>query len=246
MRYLPLGLNIKMDEEVFISEKMMLPHNILLGAGVKISSGAVIGANTIIGYSEKVNGQSRTETTEIGENAVIRSGTVIYCGSRIGADSKIGHNCVLRENTLIGHDTYIGTLSCIEGDTTIGNYVGIQSHGYITKYCVIGDYTFIAPQFVGANDAAMSHRRAAHGENLIGFTTGRYVRIAVGVVALPGVHFGEGCIVGAGSVVTKDVPEYVVVMGVPARVVRPAPREDVTNPAGIMIKKEELCIKGAV
>ena len=246
MNITDLGLNVMMDEEITISEQTVLPHNILLGEGVRISRGAVIGANAVIGYSEKVNGQSRTVPTEIGENTVIRSGTVIYCGTRIGTNSKVGHNCVLRENTLIGHDAYIGTLSCIEGDTTIGNYVGIQSHGYITKYCVIDDYTFIAPQFVGANDAAMSHRRATHGENLIGFTTEKYVRIAVGVVALPGVHFGEGCIVGAGSVVTKDVPRYAVVMGIPARVVRPAPRDEVVNAAGIPIKKEELCIKEAV
>ena len=141
----------------------------------------------------------------------------------------VGHNAVIREKTIIGHDTYIGSLTAIEGDTKVGNYVGIQTQCYITKFCDIGDYTFIAPIFVGANDQAMSHRRAAHGQNLIGFTTEKYVRIAVGVTVLPGVRFGEGCIVGAGSVVTKDVPAYKVVMGVPARVVRDAPREEIAR-----------------
>jgi len=69
----------------------------------------------------------------------------------------------------------------------------------------------------------MTHRRAGHGQNLIGFTTEKYVRIAINVTVLPGVRFGEGCLVGAGSVVTKDVPPYKVVMGVPARVVKEAP-----------------------
>ena len=137
----------------------------------------------------------------------------------------VGHNTIIRERTVIGHDTYIGSLTAIEGDTTIGNYVGIHSQCHITKWCNIGDYTFIAPMFVGANDPVMTHMREGHGEGNIGFTTEKYVRIAVGVTVLPGVRFGEGCIVGVGSVVTKDVPAYKVIMGVPARVIRDAPKE---------------------
>jgi acetyltransferase-like isoleucine patch superfamily enzyme len=73
----------------------------------------------------------------------------------------------------------------------------------------------------------MTHRRSGHGSNLIGFTTEKYVRIAIGVVTLPGVRFGEGCIVGAGSLVTRDVPPYKVVMGAPAKVVKDAPRDEI-------------------
>jgi len=186
----------------------------------------------IIGYRDTKPGQdapTKPIVTEIGESAKIRSGSVIYRGTRIGSNSMVGHNSVIRENTIIGHDTYIGSLTAIEGDTKIGNYVGIHTQCHITKFCDIGDYTFIAPLFVGANDQAMSHRRRAHGQNLVGFTTEKYVRIAVGVTVLPGVRFGEGCMIGAGSVVTRDVPPYKVVMGVPAKVVKDAPREEVVQ-----------------
>lgn len=141
-------------------------------------------------------------------------------GTRIGNNSSIDHNAVIREKTIIGHDTYVGSLTSVEGDTRIGNYVGIQTQYYITKYCDIGDYTFIGPCFAGANDQAMTHRRAGHGQNLIGFTTEKYVRIAINVTFSPGVRFGEGCLVGAGSVVTKDVLPYKIVMGVPAKIVK--------------------------
>ena len=214
--------------DVTVSEDAVIGSNVVFGDFVSIGKGAVIGANTIIGYHENAYGEP--PVTVIGKNAVIRSGTVIYAGCRIGDFSTIGHNCVLRDNTIIGHHTYIGTLACVEGETVIGNYVGIQSQCYITRFCRVGDYTFIAPRFAGANDAAMTHRRRGHGNNLEGFTTGKAVRIGIGVISLPGVHFGEGCIAGAGSVVTRNVPPYAVVMGVPARVVRQAPRDEVIEP----------------
>ena len=226
------GKNMEIGSNVVIENDTVLGNNISLKDNVVIRKGAIIGDNVIIGYRDIKPGQdapAKPVVTEIGENVRIRSGSVIYWGTRIGSNSMVGHNSVIRENTIIGHDTYIGSLTAIEGDTKIGDYVGIHTQCHITKFCDIGDYTFIAPIFVGANDQAISHMRVSHGQNLIGFTTEKYVRIAVGVTVLPGVRFGEGCIVAAGSVVTRDVPPYKVVMGVPARVVKDAPREEVVR-----------------
>jgi len=231
-RNMELGKNMEIGNNVVIEDDAVLGNNISLKDNVVIRKGVMIGDNVIIGYRDIKPGQdapAKPIVTEIGESVRIRSGSVIYRGTRIGSNSMVGHNAVIRENTIIGHDTYIGSLTAIEGDTKIGNYVGIHTQCHITKFCDIGDYTFIAPLFVGANDQAMSHMRASHGQNLIGFTTGKYVRIAVGVTVLPGVHFGEGCIVAAGSVVTKDVPPYKVVMGVPAKVVKDVPKEEVAH-----------------
>lgn len=231
-RNVKVGKNMEIGNNVTIEDDVFLGNNITLGDNVVIRKGAIIGDHVIIGYRDIKPGQDVTASpiiTEIGESGRIRSGSVIYWGVRIGNNSMVGHNAVIRENTIIGHDTYIGSLTAIEGDTKIGNYVGIHTQCHITKFCDIGDYTFIAPIFVGANDQAMSHMRAAHGQNLAGFATEKYVRIAVGVTVLPGVHFGEGSIVAAGSVVTKDVPPYKVVMGVPAKVIKDAPREQIVR-----------------
>lgn len=227
-----LGKNLEIGDNVVIEDEVFLGNNVSLGDNALVRKGAVIGSNVIIGYRDANSDEdapAELAVTEIGEGVKLRSGIVVYWGTRIGSNSMIGHNTVIRENTIIGHDTYIGSLTAIEGDTKIGNCVGIHTQCHITKFCDIGDYTFIAPLFVGANDRAMAHRRAGHGQNLVGFTTERYVRIAVGVTVLPGVHFGEGCIVGAGSVVTKDVPAYKVAIGTPARVVRDAPKEEVVR-----------------
>jgi acetyltransferase-like isoleucine patch superfamily enzyme len=227
-----LSKNIQIGSNATMADDVILGNNVSLGDNVIVGKGVVVGDNVIIGYRDikkKQNAPAKPILTEIGEGVMIRSGSVIYQGTKIGSNSMVGHNTVIRENTIIGHDTYIGSLTSIEGDTKIGNYVGIQTQCYITKFCDIGDYTFIAPFFVGANDPLMSHMREKHGQNLVGFTTEKYVRIAVGVTSLPGVHFGEGCIIGAGSVVTKDVPPYKVMMGVPARVVREAPRDEIVR-----------------
>lgn len=226
------GENVRISKNAFIEDDVILGNNITIYDNVAIKKGSVIGDNVTIGYREFPKGHKQPVEllTEIGENVRIRSGTVIYWGTRIGDNSSIGHNVVIRERTIIGHDTYIGTLTAFEGDTRVGSHVGIHSQCHITKYCEIGDYTFIAPLFVGANDMSMQHKRPGHGKNLIGFTTEKHVRIAVGVTVLPGVRFGEGCIVGAGSVVTKDVPPYKTVMGVPAKVVKAAPINEIASP----------------
>jgi len=235
--------NPRAGKDVTIEDGAEVDRSAILGDHVVIRRGAVIGANTILGYRDPVKNEGDNLLTEIGRNSIVRSGSVVYAGTRIGDRSAIGHNCVLRERTIVGHDTYIGTLSCVEGDTIIGNYVGIQSHCYITKYCDVGDFTFIAPCFSGANDMAMTHRRAGHGHNLIGFSTDKYVRIATGVIVLPGVHFGEGCIAAAGSVVTRDVPPYMLVMGIPARIVREASRDEVVVPATTLYEPEDYLVQ---
>jgi UDP-2-acetamido-3-amino-2,3-dideoxy-glucuronate N-acetyltransferase len=227
-----LGNNLDIGNKVTVEDDVLLGNNVILADDVIIRKGAIIGANVIIGYDDIKSGEQAPAepiVTEVGENVKVRSGSVIYRGTRIGDNSMVGHNAVIRENTIIGHDTYIGSLTSIEGDTRIGNFVGIQTQCYITKFCTIDDYTFIAPCFVSTNDQEMSHRRAGHGQNLVGFTAEKYVRIAANAVVLPGIRLGEGCIVGAGSVVTRDVPPYKVVMGVPARVVRDAPRDGIVS-----------------
>ena len=226
-RNVKTGKNMDIGREVIIEDDVVLGNNIVIGDGVTIRSNSIVGDNVILGYHDIDEYQPNQAITVIGEGVRVRSGTVVYSGTRIGPKSSTGHNCVIRENTTIGHDTYIGSLTAIEGDTNIGNFVGIHTQCHITKHCDIGDYTFIAPLFVGANDQKIAYRRLGHGQNLVGFTTERYVRIAIGVSVLPGVHLGEGCIIGAGSVVTKDVPAYKLVVGIPGRVIRDAPHDEI-------------------
>ena len=189
--------------------------NVEIYNNVIIEDDVVIGNNCLIGYKEKDN----DDVTIIKKGAKIRSGAVIYHGCIIGENSSVGHNTILRDKTIVGNNTNIGGLVMCEGDCIIGNGVLINAQCHITRFCNIGDYTFFAPNVVSTNDRDITYKREGHGTNLKGFTTGKYVRIAGGVKLMPGVHLGAGCIIGLGSVVTKDVPAYTLATGVPARIV---------------------------
>lgn len=147
----------------------------------------------------------------IGPGARIRSGSVIYQAVRIGHHFETGHSVIIREENEIGDSVSIWSHSVIDYGCRIGSRVKIHSNTYVAQYTVIEDDVFIAPGTIFANDKyPVSH-------HLEGPRVKRGARIGVNVTILPGVTIGEEALVGAGSVVTKDVPDRTVVVGNPAR-----------------------------
>ena len=108
----------------------------------------------------------------------------------------------------------IGRGSSIDNDVLIGRRVRVQTNCYLTAHSVIEDDVFIGPGVVTTNDDTMA--RHPDDEPRRGVTLRRACRIGGGVVLCPGVEVGEEAFVGAGAVVTKDVPPRAVVVGCPA------------------------------
>jgi acetyltransferase-like isoleucine patch superfamily enzyme len=155
---------------------------------------------------------------DLGERVQIASGAVIYTGCVFGDNVRIGHNAVLRENTKIGKNSYFGVMAVSEGDCEIGEYCGIQTNVLVTKNVKIGNYVFIAPYTVFSNDNEMQFRRRNYGKvEFKGATLEDGVRVGIGCMFLPAVHVGKCSLIAAGSVVTRDVPAYTRVKGVPAK-----------------------------
>lgn len=163
----------------------------------------------------------------IGDNVIIGDNSIIQYGAFIEHDCKIGRNCrvgthaVLRRETRIGDYSIFGSLSASEGKNWIGNHVLIHSQCHLTTGIRIEDWVFIAPFFVGANDPDFLHGRR-HVKKfvpqapVVKFGTA----IGINVTVLPNVVIGKQCKIGGGSIVTKDVPDYSVAYGSPARVIR--------------------------
>ncbi|MDD5142275.1 N-acetyltransferase [Methanoregula sp.] len=151
--------------------------------------------------------------TTIGKNAVIRSGTILYCDVAIGDDFQTGHNVMIREKTTIGNRVSVGTGTVIEGHTVIGSDVSIQSMVFIPTDTQIGDHVFIGPNAVLTNDRYPPTRIGG----LRGPVIKKGAAIGANTTILPGVCIGEGALVAAGSVVTRDVPDHMLAIGSPAR-----------------------------
>jgi UDP-2-acetamido-3-amino-2,3-dideoxy-glucuronate N-acetyltransferase len=128
----------------------------------------------------------------------------------------------------VGPDTVVGRAASIENDVRMGARVRLQTGAYITAWSVVEDDVFVAPGVLLTNDPTAGRRGA--GQRLRGAVLRRACRLGGGAVLLPGVEVGEEAFVGAGAVVTKDVPARALVMGVPARVVRELAEEELLAP----------------
>jgi len=200
----------------------MTNRNVSLGKRVKIGQNSIIKKNATIGDDVVIFPNVYIgENTKIGDRSIIQYGAFIENDCNIGKHCRIGTNTVLRRETNIGDHSIFGSLSASEGKNWIGNHVLIHSQCHLTTGIIIEDWVFIAPMFVGANDPKMVHGRR-HVEKFV--PQGPHIKfgsgIAVNVTILPGVVIGRECIIGAASLVTKDVPDFSIAFGAPARVAR--------------------------
>ena len=162
---------------------------------------------------------------EIGPGTIVSTGAVVFAGTRLGARVIVGDQSCVRERCEIGDDAVIGRGTLVENDTTIGALTKIQANAYITAYSTLEDEVFIAPCVITTNDNYMGRTEKRHALRR-GPTIRRGARVGGGAVLLPGIEIGEEAFVGAGAVVTKDVPPRVIVVGNPARVLRDVPEDE--------------------
>jgi acetyltransferase-like isoleucine patch superfamily enzyme len=196
----------------------------VLGEGVKVLEHAVVGKQPSLSPRSTAR-RDPLEPTVIGDGTIVSTGAIVFAGSRIGDRVILGDQSCVRERVTVGDDVVIGRGSLVENDTTIGALTKIQADAYITAYSTLEEQVFIAPCVVTTNDNFMGRTERRH-ELVAGPTIRRGARIGGGAILLPGVEIGAEAFVGAGAVVTKDVPARMLVVGNPARVVRKVPDDE--------------------
>lgn len=150
---------------------------------------------------------------------------------QIASDVKLGkgvkiYNFVNLYGCQIGDESKIGSFVEIQKNVTIGKRVKISSHTFICEGVIVEDFVFVGHGVMFTND---KYPRATNPDNSLKterdwnvtpILVKRGASIGSNATILCGVTIGENAIVGAGSVVTKDVPDNAIVVGVPARILR--------------------------
>ncbi|GFE58643.1 acyltransferase [Geobacter sp. AOG1] len=137
--------------------------------------------------------------------------------NKIGAGTKIWQYVVVLENAVIGEDCNICSHCLIENDVVIGDRVTIKCGVQIWDGLRIEDDVFIGPNATFTNDL---FPRSKQDFTLLQTFIKNGATIGANATILPGITIGENSMVGAGSVVTKDVPPNVLVIGNPARIIK--------------------------
>lgn len=196
----------------------------VLGEGVKVLENAVVGKQPSLSPRSTAKREA-LPPAELGPGTIVSTAAVVFAGTRIGARVIVGDQACVRERVEIGDDVVVGRGSLIENDTTVGAMTKIQADAYITAYSTLEEHVFIAPRVITTNDNLMGRTERRH-ELVKGPTIRRGARVGGGAILLPGIEVGEEAFVGAGAVVTKDVPPRTVVVGSPARTIREVPEDE--------------------
>jgi len=236
-----VGDGVSLGEGVELGPFAVIGEGARLGAGTRIGAHAVVHPGTVIGSEVEIQAHAvvgkppklarhssasreAQAPLEIGDGAVVCCAAVVFAGARIGAGAIVGDQAFFRERAELGEGSVVGRGSAVDNDVVIGARVRIQTNVYITANSVVEDDVFVGPGVLTTNDSTMARHDDSYA--VVGCTLRRACRVGGAAVLVPGVEVGEEAFVAAGAVVTKDVPARGVVIGVPARVVREVPDED--------------------
>ena len=141
----------------------------------------------------------------------------------IGSGSSVWHLAQVREQAVLGRECVIGRGAYIGTGVKLGDNVKVQNYALVYEPAVVGDGAFIGPAVVFTNDHRPrsvdpgGKQKRAGDWHAVGVTVGEGASIGARAVCVAPVRIGRWAMVGAGAVVTADVPDFALVVGVPAR-----------------------------
>ena len=142
--------------------------------------------------------------------------------SSIGEGTQVWQFVVIMKGSQIGKDCNVCAQTFIEDNVVIGDRVTLKSGVQLWDGTRIENDVFVGPNVTFTNDPYP--RSKEYPEQFLGITIKHNASIGANATLLPGITIGEYAMIGAGSVVTKDVPAYAVVAGNPSRVIRYVPK----------------------
>ena len=191
--------------------------NLMIDNTARIEVGAHLGSGTkVLAFAQIFEGADLGNECIVGSHAIVEA-------AHIGDKTKIWHNTLIRRDARIGNNCIIGSGTSVDTGVIVGDNVKIQNNVLLYDGVTIEDGVFVGPAVTFTNDRAPRavtpdmKPKGADGWTIARTTVKRGASLGARSVILPGVTIGEWALVGAGSVVTKDVQAYAVVVGSPVR-----------------------------
>lgn len=226
------GRNVEVFGKVKFGRGVWIGSNTKIYGPCKIGDNVYVGDNNIIGFPvrEKLKKFRKEKDlaylfngkglVEIGSGSTIRTNCIIYSNVRLVSNVELGHNVLIRENVVVKANSLVGSYVVIDGNCNIGSNVSIQTGVYISANTTIEDKVFLGPYCLLLNDKYMKQKPY----RLKGPLICKGASIGGNSVIMPKVVVGEGAVIGAGSIVTKNVKPKTIVIGIPAKKVRTVPK----------------------
>ena len=219
-----IGKNVTIGDGCVIGHSVIIHDDTVLGDNIRVDDGTVIGKHPMRAANSAVTREQELPPCRIEKDCIIGTAAVIYRGSTLGQRVLVADLATVRENVTIGDYTIVGRGVAIENFCKIGRYCKLETNVYITAYSELGDRVFVAPCTATSNDNYVG-RTEERFKHFKGVTIEKGARIGVNAIILPGKTIAADALVAAGAVVTKDAPARKIVAGMPARVVRSVPEE---------------------
>lgn len=199
-----------------LADDVEIGANVVIHSRVSVEAGALLDHGVVLGRIARRTRGTHTPATQpaptvVGAGAVACPYAVVEAGVRIGPEAFVGDHTVIRAGATLAAGAAVGAFCVISGEVELGERVRMQSHCGIGPGVVIEADAFLGPAVRILTGRTMSDRPRATP------ILRRGCQIGTGARIMQGVEIGEEAVVGAGAVVTADVPAGVTVRGMPAR-----------------------------
>jgi acetyltransferase-like isoleucine patch superfamily enzyme len=221
-----LGQNVVIMDDVEIGENCVVGNNVVIYPHVCLGKNVTIYDNAVLGRLPQSAGNISRPLIQdylpltIGDHSVIGASAVLYSGSRIANNVLICDLSSVRELSELAEFVVLGRGVMVQPDTHIGARTRIMDMCHLPGDMVIEEDVFFSAMVGGASENSLGRATDEKTMRRGGPHIKRGAYVGVGAMLLPQITVGENAVVGAGAVVTRDVPAQALVMGVPAKVVR--------------------------
>jgi acetyltransferase-like isoleucine patch superfamily enzyme len=208
----------RLGRDVTVHPHVVIESGVEIGDGVEIFPGAYLGKEPK-GAGAVARRPEFERWVTIGANCVVGTNSIVYYEVSIGPNTLVGDGAAIREQCSIGERCVVGTHVAVGYAVEVGDRVKIMDRAQVVGNSKLEDGVFIGPGVGMANDPYIGTRDYDDG-HVQGATIREGAMVGVGANLLPGIEIGEGALVTAGTLVSRDIPAHVMAAGVPARVLK--------------------------